>query len=78
MLKVLLNLILNIIVGNLKPILLKHIENVSAEDLTNDKKRKVVFDALTADAKTAGKTIGDSLKNLAIETGLQILKDKIK
>jgi len=78
MLKFFLGLVLNIILGSLKTVLLKNIEKVNAENLTNDEKRKVVFDSLKADAKTEGKVIRDSLLNLAIETGVTLLKDKLK
>jgi len=78
MLKFFLGLVLNIILGSLKTVLLKNIEKVNAENLTNDEKRKVVFDSLKADARTEGKVIRDSLLNLAIETGVTLLKDKLK
>lgn len=78
MFKILLNLVLNIIVGGLKPVLLAHIESVHAEDITDEAKRKAVLDSFKDDMIKAGKTIGDSLLNLAIETGLQIFKSKLK
>lgn len=78
MLKILLNLILNIILGGLKGVLLKHIEAVNAESLTNSQKRQVVFDEFKKDALGAGRDITNSLINLAIETGVQLLKDKLK
>lgn len=78
MLKILLSLVLKIILGGLKGLLLKHIENVNAENLTNSEKRQAVFDSFKSDAKAAGKSIRDSLINLAIETGVTLLKDKLK
>lgn len=78
MLKFFLGLVLNIILGSLKSVLLKNIESVNAENLTNDEKRKVIFDKLKIDAKAEGKVMRDSLLNLAIEAGVSLLKDKIK
>lgn len=78
MIKILLNLLLNLLVGNLKAILLKHIEDVSAETITNEQKRNAVFTAIKADAIVAGKDIGDRVLNLAVELGVNLFKEKFK
>lgn len=78
MLKILLNLLLNILLGALKSVLLKHIETVNAENITNEDKRRIVFAAFKSDAIEAGKHMKDSLINLAIEVGVSIIKSKLK
>jgi uncharacterized protein related to proFAR isomerase len=78
MLKILLNLVLNLLLGSLKRVLLLHIEEVNAENLTNAEKRQAVFDKIKADSIKEGKVLRDSLLNLAIETGVQLIKDKLK
>jgi len=78
MLKFFLNLVLQIVLGSLKSILLKNIQDINAENLTNDEKRKAVFEKFKADAKAEGKVIRDSLLNLVIEAGVTLLKDKLK
>lgn len=78
MLKFFLGLVLNIILGSLKTVLLKNIEKVNAENLTNEEKRKAVFDKMKIDAKAEGKVLKDSLLNLVIEVGVNLLKDKLK
>lgn len=78
MLKLFLNLVLNIILGSMKTILLKTIEDINADNLTNEVKRKAVFDNIKAVSIAQGKVIKDSLLNLAVEAGVSLLKDKLK
>ena len=78
MLKFFLNLVLQIVLGSLKSVLLKTIEDINADNLTNDEKRKAVFDKFNATAKAEGKVLRDSLLNLVIEAGVTLLKDKLK
>lgn len=78
MLKILLNIVLSLILGSLKKILLVHIEEINADNLTNEEKRKKVFESFKADAIAEGKKIRDSLINLAIEAGVQLIKSKLK
>lgn len=78
MLKFFLGMVLNIVLGSLKNVLLKNIESVNAENLTNEEKRKAVFDKMKIDAKAEGKVLKDSLLNLVIEVGVNLLKDKLK
>lgn len=78
MLKILLNLILNIILGNLKGLLLRHIEKVNVENITNEEKRNVVLKAIKKDALVTGKEMGENILNLAIEAGVAIIKERLK
>lgn len=78
MLKFFLGMVLNIVLGSFKNVLLKNIESVNAENLTNEEKRKAVFDKMKIDAKAEGKVLKDSLLNLVIEVGVNLLKDKLK
>jgi hypothetical protein len=77
MLKMFLNLLLSLILGSLKELLLKHIDNVNAENFTNKEKRDVVFNAFKADVKDSGKNLKDSMLNLAIEAGVTLVKQRL-
>lgn len=77
-LKPLLNAILSLILGNLKSLLLRHIEKVNLENITNEEKRKAVLEAIKKDAIASGKTLGENILNLAIEAGVALVKDKVK
>lgn len=76
MLKTILNLLLSIVLGKLKPILLKHIEMVDASMINGADKRNAVVASFKKDVLEAGKEIGDSIINLAIEAGVVLLKQK--
>ena len=78
MIKILLNILLNIVLGHLKPILLKRIEEIDASMISDSAKRDVVFNNFKADVQVAGRQIRDSIINLAIECAVTLLKDKTK
>lgn len=78
MLKVLLNLILNVVLGKLKPVLLKHIETLEYQNLTNEEKRKAVLSAFTSDLKEAGKEMGETIKEIVFRSAVALVKDKLK
>lgn len=78
MLKIFLNLILNLIIGKLKPVLLKNIEAMDASMISNEDKRKAVVANLKTDLITAGKEVSNSLVNLAVEAGVSLIRGKLR
>lgn len=77
MLKVILNLLLTLVLGSLKAVLLRSIEKIDAEALTNEDKRKAVFESIKKDALLSGKQLSDNIINLAIEAGVRLLREKL-
>lgn len=78
MIKFLLNLLLSLILGKLKPVLLKHIETIDGTMISNVDKRNTVLTNFKDDLVVAGKEIGTNFINLALEAGVALVKDKIK
>ena len=77
MIKFLIGVLLNLILGSLKTIAFKHVQNLNVDTLlSGPEKRKAAFDAIQADFKAEGKNIRDSLVNLVIELIVTYLKKK--
>ncbi len=76
MFKILLNLLLSLIIGKLKPILLKRISDIDDSIISDTSKREIVLQNFKSDLIEAGKEIKDSLLNLVIEVGVSYLKGK--
>lgn len=69
---------INILIGEVKTVVLRIIQDVNAEDITDSEKRHLAFDRIKEYVKQSGKNISDSSINLAIELSIKILKgDKI-
>jgi len=76
MFKIFINALLGMILGSLKKIALNTIKDLDAQTITNDEKRAIAFQTLKDAAKEEGKTLRDSLINLAIELAVSLLKKK--
>ena len=58
MIKFLIGVLLNLILGSLKAIAFKHVQNLNVDTLlSGPEKRKAAFDAIKADFKAKGKNI---------------------
>lgn len=74
MLKIFLNIVLGIILGRVKAFALQTIERLDATTLTNEEKRTEAFKLIKAEGISEGKSLRDSLINLAIEAAVTWLK----
>ncbi len=73
----LLSVLLSLLLGKLKPVLIKHIETVDAETITGEEKRAKAIDAFRFDLTVAGKEMGKLALNLAIEAAVAYFRKKI-
>jgi hypothetical protein len=74
MLKILLNLILQIILGSLKTFAMQTVSGLNLSEMTNEEKRNAAFADIKEKAINEGKTLRDSLISLAIEACVSYLK----
>jgi len=64
-----------IVIAELKDLAIEAVKNANTKDITNEEKRKMVFDTLKKSAKESGKDIKDSVINLLIELAYQHIKN---
>lgn len=72
--KIIANMLLSMIAGKLKDFIIKVIQNLDYETITNKEKREKAFQEIKDQAKVEGKTLRDSLINLAIELAVSLVK----
>lgn len=72
--KIIANMLLSMIAGKLKDFIIKVIQNLDYETITNKEKRDKAFQEIKDQAKAEGKTLRDSLINLAIELAVSLVR----
>lgn len=74
MLKIIANMLLSMIAGRLKDFIIKVIQKLDYETITNKEKREKAFEEIKSEAQAQGKTLRDSLVNLVIELAVTLVK----
>lgn len=65
---------INILAGELKVVILKIVQDISVEDITDSEKRALAFERIKLYLAQSGKNISDSSINLIIELCVKVLK----
>ena len=74
MFKIIVGLLINMILGKLKPFAIDVVSNLNSETFSNEEKRSQAFNLIKDKAILVGKELRDSLVGLAIELIVTWLK----